>query len=128
MNNKTKKRRKKRIGEIIRQKRLAKGLLQKELADKAGWNSSYYAEAERGECNPSVDKMFSLADALECDVRDFFKFTEWTDKPKYYEHCKRPIMNYFEFMDPGSGKMISDVIDSLRINIRAKMKKMKNKS
>ncbi len=53
------------LGTKIRKAREAAGLTQAEVAAKAGINVSYYAEIERGEVNPSVDKLHSILKVLK---------------------------------------------------------------
>jgi len=54
----------KELGSRLRKAREAARLTQADIADKAGVNASYYAEIERGEVNPSVDKLYSVLKAL----------------------------------------------------------------
>jgi transcriptional regulator with XRE-family HTH domain len=60
----------KRIREIRRSPRI--GLSQEDLAHRAGLHRTYVGSIERGERNLSIDNIYALADALECDVRDLF--------------------------------------------------------
>lgn len=55
----------KELGSKIRKAREAAELTQAEVAAKAGINVSYYAEIERGEVNPSVDKLHSILKVLK---------------------------------------------------------------
>ncbi len=54
----------KKLGEKIRKLRNAKGVSQETLADEAGIERSYMGAIERGERNPSYDKLISIARAL----------------------------------------------------------------
>ena len=53
------------LGSKIRKAREAAELTQAEVAAKASINVSYYAEIERGEVNPSVDKLHSILKVLK---------------------------------------------------------------
>lgn len=55
----------KELGSKIRKAREAAELTQAEVAAKADINVSYYAEIERGEVNPSVDKLHSILKVLK---------------------------------------------------------------
>lgn len=44
--------------------RLKRQLTQEEVAEKAGINTNYYACIERGEVNPSFEKIQSIVKAL----------------------------------------------------------------
>jgi len=62
------------IAKNLKQVRLAKGLTQIELADKAGINSNAYAKIERAERNPSLDTLEKLIKALGIKSSDVFPF------------------------------------------------------
>lgn len=49
----------------VREKRLAKGFSQEDLADLCGLHRTYVGSVERGERNISIDNMERLALALE---------------------------------------------------------------
>lgn len=54
----------KKLGGKIRKLRIEAGLSQEELADAAGIERSYMGTIERGERNPSFDKVVSISKAL----------------------------------------------------------------
>lgn len=54
----------KRFGQRVRQLRLAKGLTQEELAERAGLHPTYIGGIERGERNLGLDNLLKLARAL----------------------------------------------------------------
>jgi len=60
----------KTLGHNIRRLRLATGLSQEELADRAGLHRTYISSVERGERNVSVDNIFLLARALGVEAAD----------------------------------------------------------
>ena len=53
-----------RLGRTVRKYRLAAGLSQEALADKAGLHRTYVSLLERGLRNPSVDTLRQVAAAL----------------------------------------------------------------
>ena len=103
---------------IIRQKRLAMGLLQRELAGKAGWDTSYLGMTELGRKNPSLDKLISLSEVLNCDVTEILKYSVCKDNQEYYNKCKKPIIDYFALQGEDMAKIASDMLDSLRLNVK----------
>lgn len=70
MTTKDKKQLRKELGEKIRKAREKAGLTQQQVADQAGINVSYYAEIERGEVNPSIDKLHDIARVLKLKTFD----------------------------------------------------------
>lgn len=53
------------LGTAVRQLRVQRGLSQESLADAAGVHVTYLSGIERGLRNPSLDKLNSIAAALE---------------------------------------------------------------
>lgn len=60
------------IGNRIRQIRTRKKLSQEKLAELSNLNTSYIGQIERGEKNPSVDTVYSIATALDIDISQLF--------------------------------------------------------
>lgn len=60
----------KKLGEKVRKAREKARLTQAEVAEKAGINSSYYAQIERGEVNLSIDKLQGIAKVLKIKSLD----------------------------------------------------------
>lgn len=58
------------LGERIRQAREKANLTQLEVAEMADINISYYAQIERGEVNPSFEKLHSITTALGIKTLD----------------------------------------------------------
>jgi len=54
------------FGRIIREKRLAMGVSQEELAERANLHFTYISSTERGERNISLMNIGKLAKALNC--------------------------------------------------------------
>jgi transcriptional regulator with XRE-family HTH domain len=62
------------LGAAIRKRRLALGLTQEQLAEKADLHWTYISGIERGIRNVSIVNLFHIATALEVRVRDLVKF------------------------------------------------------
>lgn len=52
--------------------RKEKKLQQKELAEIVGIGNDWLCDIEKGKGKPSVDLLYKIANALKCDVKDFF--------------------------------------------------------
>ena len=62
------------FGKTVRKKRKCKELQQAALADLAGLDRSYMGMIERGETSITLEKVYKLARALECDVAELLPF------------------------------------------------------
>ena len=60
----------KKLGDKVRKAREKARLTQAEVAERAGINSSYYAQIERGEVNLSIDKLQGIAKVLKIKSLD----------------------------------------------------------
>jgi len=58
------------VGQRIVQMRRSKGLPQEKLALVAEIDRSYMSRIERGKINITVEKLYQIADALGCDVKE----------------------------------------------------------
>lgn len=58
------------VGKVIKRKRLHLRLSQMALAEQSGLDLSYVGRIERGEVNPSLEKLFNISQVLGCPVRD----------------------------------------------------------
>jgi transcriptional regulator with XRE-family HTH domain len=61
-------RRRQQLGEHIRAARTATGLTQEKTAHAASLDRSFYVEVETGRHSLTVDRLFSIADALEVPI------------------------------------------------------------
>ncbi|WP_423408055.1 helix-turn-helix domain-containing protein [Heyndrickxia sp. MSNUG] len=52
--------------------RQQKNLQQKELAEIVGIGNDWLCDIEKGKGKPSMDLLEKLANALKCEIRDFF--------------------------------------------------------
>jgi len=66
----------KQFGERIRELRHAIGLSQEELAFKSGMHRTYLGGIERGERNPSLKNIASIAKALGATLAQLFSFDD----------------------------------------------------
>lgn len=62
----------KKFGKRIKQLRKKKGLSQEDLAFKIGVDRSYMGFVERGERNPTLDKIAKIAKALKVSLSELF--------------------------------------------------------
>lgn len=58
------------LGENVRRRRLAAGLSQEELAERAGLHRTYVSSIERGQRNVAVENIYAIAEALGCTPGD----------------------------------------------------------
>lgn len=64
----------KNFGKSVQNLRKKKGLTQEDLAEEVGVDRSYMGFIERGEKNPTLDKVQKIADALDVDAGELFYF------------------------------------------------------
>lgn len=67
-------RQRKKIGNSLKKIRKKKELKQVEVAVEAGVNPSYYSKIERGEVNPSLEKVYRIIKALKIQSSDILPF------------------------------------------------------
>ena len=60
------------VGAIIKRIRIEKGLLLKDVAEKCEISSSMLSQIEKGNANPSLNTIKSIAQALEIPLFKFF--------------------------------------------------------
>jgi XRE family transcriptional regulator of biofilm formation len=61
------------IGIKIREKREEKGMSLRQLAQLIDTNHAYLSRIENGKVTPSIESLIKIANALGCDVSDFFE-------------------------------------------------------
>ncbi|MFC4596860.1 helix-turn-helix domain-containing protein [Cohnella hongkongensis] len=62
------------VGDNIRTLRKERGLSQEQLALKAGMNTSYIGQVERGEKSATIDSLDKIAKALDIELEQLFRF------------------------------------------------------
>lgn len=60
------------LGRKVRELRLSSKMSQEDLADKAKTRRALISEIERGEANPTLESIVSIAAALGVDVAELF--------------------------------------------------------
>lgn len=73
------------LGRRIRTIRKDKGWTQEELGAKADTSYKFIGEIERGQQNPSFDILVKVADALDVELFELFRFDQETVKRKDIE-------------------------------------------
>jgi transcriptional regulator with XRE-family HTH domain len=63
----------KRFGSAVKHLRLKKGMTQQKLADDCGLDIGYIGGIERGQRNPSLEVIISVAEVLEVTVSQLAK-------------------------------------------------------
>lgn len=63
-----------KIASRLKELRLQKDFTQSALAHKAGINANTYAKIERGEQSATVAMLATIANALEVELEEIFKF------------------------------------------------------
>ena len=63
------------IGSKIRELRIAKGLTQEELADRAELSKGFISQVERDLTSPSIATLIDILQCLGTDLKDFFNDT-----------------------------------------------------
>jgi ribosome-binding protein aMBF1 (putative translation factor) len=57
-----------KIADRVAERRVEKGLSQRELAERVGTTQSAIARLERGGRPPRIDTLLNIADALDCEL------------------------------------------------------------
>lgn len=66
----------KEFGQAVRSLRLARGLTQEQLAEKAGLHINSVSLVERGLTPAALDTICAIADALETQLNEIFRSIE----------------------------------------------------
>ncbi len=61
-----------KFGRRLKELRIKKGISQEELSFRADLHRTYIASIEAGKRNVSLNSIEKLANALECNISDFF--------------------------------------------------------
>jgi transcriptional regulator with XRE-family HTH domain len=93
-----------KIGERIRNLRLASDLTQEELADRADLTKGFISQLERDQTSISVDSLLQILKVLNVNVTDFFR--ETAEEKVVYEASERTALadtgaDKFELLIPG---------------------------
>jgi transcriptional regulator with XRE-family HTH domain len=63
----------KAVGVVMRELREQAGYSQERLSDECGFDRTYISRVERGIINPTVSRLWKIADALETPLSQFAK-------------------------------------------------------
>lgn len=58
------------FGQLVRKYRKERNMSQEQLALLCNMDRSYLGRIERGEVNPTLEKIYELADSLDLDAKD----------------------------------------------------------
>lgn len=100
----------KEVGERIRESRLAKGLSQEELADKAQLSTSHISEIERGNKELRIASLCRIAEALETP-------TDWFIRPHIpstVEFYKKEFNELLEDCTPAQIELITRLVREVK--------------
>ncbi|MGF6634160.1 transcriptional regulator with XRE-family HTH domain [Paraburkholderia sp. MM5496-R1] len=64
------------FGRVVREERLARGISQEELAEKANLHRNFISLVERGQSKIALDSLFALADALDTSASTLLRRAE----------------------------------------------------
>jgi len=82
------------LGRRIRSLRNAKGWTQQDLGGRADINYKFLGEIERGQQNPSFQILVKIADALEVELPELFRFDqEISDRKEIEKRINKIIKN-----------------------------------
>ena len=66
----------KAVGLVVRELRKLAGQSQERLSDECGFDRTYISRVERGIINPTVSRLWKIADALETPLSQFARHLE----------------------------------------------------
>ena len=72
------------VGSKLKEARMAKGLTQRDLAERAGLTSGAISLIEQNKSSPSVASLKRLLDAVSMTMSEFFSGIEDAKEPKYF--------------------------------------------
>lgn len=93
------------IGKRIKNIRLSKEINASRLANKAFISQSYLSDIETGKSTPSLDKLFTICEALDISLSEFFG-----DIPELPVDIIRLVENA-QKLDEEEVKLLSDFIE-----------------
>jgi len=108
---------KKIFGKRIKQLRKEKKMTQEELSFAAGIDISYLGLIEKGNGNPTIEKIKSLADAFGCNISELFVFENDANYEKKLDQLSRNVKEHISARSKNGAKIVSDVIESIKENL-----------
>ncbi len=97
------------IGSKIRELRIAKGLTQEELADRAELSKGFISQVERDLTSPSIATLVDILQCLGTDLKEFF--CDVSDDQVVFHDA-----DYFEKIDPELKNKIEWIIPNAQKN------------
>lgn len=96
------------IGYKLKTLRVAKGLTQEELADRAELSKGFISQLERNLTSPSIATLVDILQCLGTNLKDFFNDEEdeqivWKDED-YFEKSDDELGNKIEWIIPNAQK------------------------
>lgn len=61
------------FGDFVYATRMERGLLQREVAKRAGLTQAYLSKVELGKCDPTLTVALRICEVLEVDINEFVK-------------------------------------------------------
>lgn len=101
------------IGRKVRDLRLARGLTQETLAEKAELHAVYVGEIERGEANASVGSLQKIATALNVRVVDLFPHVPLQKVTTQSEILAEEIQNLILSQPPRTKRIVLATLRTL---------------
>ena len=98
-----------KIGYKLKTLRIAKGLTQEELADRAELSKGFISQVERDLTSPSISTLVDILQCLGTNLRDFFNNEE--DEQIVFKQT-----DYFEKKDEELGNLIEWIIPNAQKN------------
>lgn len=97
-----------KIGYKIKTLRIAKGLTQEELADRAELSKGFISQIERDLTSPSISTLVDILQCLGTNLKDFFNNEEDEQiifkQPDYFEKKDEELGNLIEWIIPNAQK------------------------
>jgi transcriptional regulator with XRE-family HTH domain len=98
----------KAVGDRVRQRRKKLGLTQEELAGRAGIDTSYVGQLERGLRHPSLRVLACVAEALEMQVADLLR-----EKPRQDSPVLRELQRTLGTLPPAQQQAILEIVKKM---------------
>ena len=98
------------IGAKLKELRIAKGLTQEELADRAELSKGFISQLERDLTSPSINTLRDILQCLGSDLKDFFN-DDTDDRVVFH------AADYFEKEDPELKSRIEWIIPNAQKNM-----------
>ena len=106
------------IGSKIKELRIAKGLTQEELADRAELSKGFISQVERDLTSPSIATLIDILQCLGTDLKEFFNDTSDEQvvfhDSDYFEKIDTELKNKIEWIIPNAQK---NIMEPIRVTI-----------